>query len=188
MSEPSVPWVATSRDVVDVVVRLIRPRPGDVVYELGCGDGRVAVAIAAAHRVPVVCIELRSELARKAREAARKMGVEDLVRVVEADFFTTPVRDASIVYMYLLTSVNQKLRPKLETELRRGAIVISLDFPVPGWNPLGMVELPRSWQRILYVYARGFSDEGVGEGVEEALARINRGVLTFLSKSVLELL
>ncbi len=187
MGEPSVPWVPTHDDVVSVVVELLRPRPGDVVFELGCGDGRVAVAIARRHAVPVVCVEIRSDLARRALRSAQASGVSGLVKVVEGDFFSVDISGARIVYMYLLTSVNQKLRPKLERELPRGAVVVSLDFPVPGWTPVGFVELPRSWQRILYVYARGYSDEGVREGVEEALARINLGVMTYVNKELLAL-
>jgi SAM-dependent methyltransferase len=185
LSEPSVPWVPTHDDVLQVVLELLRPRPGDTVYELGCGDGRVAVAIAKRYRVPVVCIELRSDLVKRALRNAAASGVDDLVKVVEANFFEIDMSDARIVYMYLLTSVNQKLRPKLERELTRGSVVVSLDFPIPGWNPVGFIELPRSWQRILYVYARGFSDEGVLEGIEDVLARINLGVMTYVSKELL---
>ncbi len=179
MVEPDVPWVPTHEDVIDVVARLLKPLPGDTVYELGCGDGRVAIAIALRHKVPVICVELRHELARRARKTALEKGVGSLVKVVEANFFEIPLRGASIVYMYLLTRVNERLRPKLEKELERGTVVLSLDFPIPGWKPIGFVELPRSWQRMIYVYVRGYSDEGVEEGLEKGLARINRSVLTF---------
>ncbi len=185
MSEPSVPWVPTHDDVIETVVKLIRPLSGDTVYELGCGDGRVAAAIAKAHRVPVVCVEIREDLVKRAKRYIAEQGVAKYVTVLRGDFFTLNLSRAAIVYMYLLTSVNQKLRPKLERELPLGSIIVSLDFPVPGWTPLGYVEMSRSWQRMLYVYAKGFSDEGVREGVERALLRLNRSVLTYINKELL---
>ena len=181
---PSVPWVPTRDEVVEEVLRLVNPRPGDVVYDIGCGDGKVAVAFAS--RYPgarVRCVEIRRDLAEKARANASEKGVK--VDVVNADFFEYSFGDADIIYMYLLTTVNQKLRPKLEKELRPGTLIVSLDFPVTGWTPLAVVELPRSWQRTLYIYVVGFSDpsslkrsrEEVAAALRKALERLRLDVL-----------
>ena len=83
--------------------------------------------------------------------------------------------------MYLLTSVNQKLRPKLEAELKPGTVVVSLDFPIPGWNPVVTYELQRSWQRTFYIYVRGVSDQSLeplerDKLLHEALERIRKGI------------
>lgn len=178
--QPSVPWVPTRDEVIRSLVSILRPKRGDIIYDIGCGDGRVAVALAEAFpHVHVRCVELRSDLAERARQAVKERGLADRVEVIEADFFKIPLEDADIVYMYLLTSVNQKLRPKLESELKPGAIVVSLDFPVPGWNPITTYELQRSWQRTFYIYVRGISDQSLepldkGKLLHQALERIRK--------------
>jgi len=168
--QPSVPWVPTRDEVVEKLLNLIRPKPGDTVYDLGCGDGRIAVSLAKRYPAArVKCLELRQDLAEKARANARDKGVE--VEVIRADFFSHDIGDADIVYMYLLTSVNQKLRPKLEKELKPGTVVVTLDFPIPEWSEVARVELPRSWQRTLYIYIVGYSDRPLHERSQEALLR-----------------
>jgi SAM-dependent methyltransferase len=169
--QPSVPWVPTRDDVVEQVARLLRPRRGDTVYDLGCGDGRIAVRLAKENPwARVKCVEIRQDLVEKAAANARQSGAR--IEIIKGDFFSTPVSDADIVYMYLLTSVNQKLRPKLEKELRPGTVVVTLDFPVPEWVEVARIELPRSWQRTLYIYVVGYSDRvGRGPVDYEALAR-----------------
>jgi hypothetical protein len=92
--------------------------------------------------------------------------------------------------MYLLTSVNQKLKPKLEEELKDGTIIVSLDFPIPGWNPIAIIELERSWQRTLYVYVKGISDKGGIIGgdesriIKEALSRLDLNAVKALGARV----
>ncbi len=178
---PSVPWVPTRDEVLGVLKRLLKPGRGDVVYDIGCGDGKVAVEIASAFpEARVRCVEIRRDLVEKAADNARSRGVR--VEIVNADFFKYNFSDADIIYMYLLTTVNQKLRPKLEAELKPGTLVVSLDFPVPGWTPLAQVELPRSWQRTLYIYVVGFSnkprlDEEAVEALRRAVRRLDLSAL-----------
>lgn len=167
----------TRDEVLGVLKRLLRPGRGDVVYDIGCGDGKVAVEIASSFpEARVRCVEIRRDLVEKAVDNARSRGAR--VEVINADFFKYSFSDADIVYMYLLTTVNQKLRPKLEAELKPGTLVVSLDFPVPGWTPLAQLELPRSWQRTLYVYVVGFSnkprlDDEAVEALRKAVERLN---------------
>jgi len=178
--QPSVPWVPTREDVIRSLVSILRPKEGDIVYDIGCGDGRVAVALAEAFpHIRIKCVELRSDLVEKARKLVVERNLAGRVEVIEVDFFKIPLGDADIVYMYLLTSINQRLRPKLESELKPGAIVISLDFPVPGWNPVTTYELQRSWQRTFYIYVRGVSDQSLepldrSKLLHEALERIRK--------------
>jgi SAM-dependent methyltransferase len=175
---PSVPWVPTRDEVIEYLRRLVRLKPGDIFYDIGCGDGRVAIAIAQQNpHATVKCVELRSDLVEKARANAAERNVK--LEVIEADFFKIPLSDADIIYMYLLTSVNQKLKPKLEEELHDGTIIVSLDFPVPGWNPVAVVELERSWQRTLYVYVKGVSDKSYYDNDSEKLLREALGRLDF---------
>ena len=158
IGNPLVPFVPTREESIPLVLRALNLREDDVLYELGCGDGRVAVE--AARRYPVkkvVCVEIREDLVKRAAERAKKAGVEDRVVVVRGDFFKVPLRDATVVYMYLLTSINEQLKPKLEKELRPGARVVTLDFQIPGWKPV-KVYGSSGWQKTIYVYVIGESN------------------------------
>jgi len=159
----SVPWVPTNEEVIEKLVELLASlvlKYGRGWFiDIGCGDGRVAVAVAEKLRLPTLCVEVKPELAARARRNAERMHVGHLVEVVQADFFTIDVSRARYLYMYLLLSVNTKLEPKLRKELRKGTIVVTLDFPIPGWRAAEQVELVhRSWQRRLFVYIKGESE------------------------------
>lgn len=156
---PSVPWVPSRDEVIEALLEIIKPASGDTFYDIGCGDGRVAVEVAKKYGIRVKCIELRQDLIERGIKRAQEARVENLVEFINDDFFQVPISDANIVYMYLLTSVNMKLRPKLEKELQDNTIVISLDFPITGWTPVAVLELTRSWQRTLYLYVKGLSDK-----------------------------
>ncbi len=148
------PFVPTGEDVIPRVLEALDLGPGDVFYDLGCGDGRVAVE--AAKNYPIrraVCVEIRPELAAEAVLRAKREGVEDRVLVLNTSFFNVGLWDATAVYMYLLTSVNELLRPKLERELRTGARVVTLDFEIPGWRPARVIG-GGGWQRTIYLYIK----------------------------------
>jgi ubiquinone/menaquinone biosynthesis C-methylase UbiE len=152
-----VPWVPTRRVLVAKALDLARLSPGETLYDLGCGDGRVAIE-AARRGARAVCVEIREDLIEKARENAEKAGVADKIEFVNASFFEVDLSGADVVYMYLLTRVNAALRPKLERELRGGARVVTLDFQVPGWRPV-IVERTETggMPRALYLYLAGVS-------------------------------
>ncbi len=158
---PLVPWVPSREEVIEELLEIIRPTRDDVFYDIGCGDGRVVVSVAKRFGIRVKCVELREDLIKKAMERAKQQGVDSLIEFIQNDFFQVDLSDATIVYMYLLTSVNAKLRPKLEEELKEGVIVISLDFPITNWRPVAELELKRVWQRTLYLYVKGVSDKRV---------------------------
>jgi len=148
------PYVPTRQSIIPLVLEALELGPGDVFYDLGCGDGRVAVE--AALRYPIrraVCVEIRRDLAAAAVERAREAGVEDRVLVLNTDIFDVGLWDADAVYMYLLTTLNAALRPKLEKELRPGARVATLDFEIPGWRPARVIG-GGGWQKTIYLYRR----------------------------------
>ncbi len=152
------PWVPTREELIPYIMLLAKPKPGDVMYDLGCGDGRVVVE-AALRGAKAVCVELNKELVERAKERARKSGVIDRITFINDDFFKVSLEDATIVYMYLLTSVNRMLKPKLERELRLGTRVITLDFEVPGWRPLHITRVSLGYRdATLYYYVKGISD------------------------------
>jgi len=153
-----VPWVPTRRRLIPHIMRLARVGPGLRFYDLGCGDGRVAIE-AAKRGALAYCVEIRRDLIEKAREAAEEAGVAERVVLVNKSFFDVDLSDADVVYMYLLSRVNAALRPKLERELRPGARVVTLDFPVAGWTPVHVEKhVVSGMQRTLYLYIRGVSD------------------------------
>ncbi len=160
-SRLTVPWIPSPLRVVYKALELAWVGPCDVVYDLGAGDGRVVIIAArdfGARRA--VGVELDPLLAEAARVKARLEGVEDRVEIVEADFFTVDVSEATVVYLYLYMSVNEALRPKLERELRPGARVVAVDFPVPGWVPVLVRRLrdESDLVRTLRLYIIGLSD------------------------------
>ncbi|AEM39416.1 Methyltransferase type 11 [Pyrolobus fumarii 1A] len=160
----SVPWVPTNDEVIEKLIEVLKEHTmklgRGLFVDIGCGDGRVAIAVAQRLGLPTLCVEVKAELAARARRNVERAGVGHLVDVLQGDFFTFDFSRAKYVYMYLLLSVNTKLEPKLRTELNKGTLVITLDFPIPGWKSVKQIELDhRSWQRRLYVYLKGVSDD-----------------------------
>jgi len=157
-SRQIVPYVPTREEVIPFILDSLEVGSDDVFYDLGCGDGRVAIYAAKHYGVRrSVCVEVNKSLAEQALVNAVREGVGDRVLVVNADFREVHLWDATVVYMYLLSSVNEALKPKLRRELPRGARVGTLDFPIPGWRPVRVVG-ESGWQKTLYIYIIGESD------------------------------
>jgi len=158
METYDVPWVPTRRQLISYIMRLAKVGKDDVFYDLGCGDGRVAIE-AAKRGARAVCVEIRKDLLEKAKENARKNNVYDKIVFVNDSFFNIDLTDATIVYMYLLTRVNAALRPKLEKELKPGTRVVTLDFEIPRWKPIHVEKHYISGLlRTLYLYVIGVSN------------------------------
>ena len=163
-SRQIVPFVPVRMSLIPVILDTLGLGPDDVFYDLGCGDGRVAVYAAKYYGVRrSVCVEINESLALEALERAVREGVGDRVSVINADFMEVRIDDATAVYMYLLSSINEALRPKLESELRPGTRVATLDFPVPGWEPVRVVG-EDGRQRAIYLYIIGVSDRAGRDG------------------------
>ena len=129
-------FVPTHEHIAREALEIAGVGPKDLVVDLGCGDGRFLVAAAKYFDAKAVGIEIRKNLASKARERVQRLGLKDLVEVVQGDMFDFDLRSASVVTLYQLPKVNAMLRVKLEQELSPGSRVVSLDFPVPGWLPV----------------------------------------------------
>lgn len=128
-------WVASDMAVVDEMLRLAALRPDDVLYDLGCGDGRIVVTAAQRHGVRGVGVDLDPVRIREARAAAARAGVTDRVTFIEGDLFATDLSPATVVTLYLGRDVNRRLRPKLLRELRPGARIVSHDYDLGDWAP-----------------------------------------------------
>ena len=132
---PDVPYVPTSDAVVEAMLKLAGVKNGDLVYDLGCGDGRIVIAAAQNFGGRGVGIDINPDRIREAHANARAAGVQNRVRFLEQDLFTADIHDADVVTLYLLTSVNLKLRSKLLQELRPGTRVVSNTFDMGDWKP-----------------------------------------------------
>jgi cyclopropane fatty-acyl-phospholipid synthase-like methyltransferase len=132
---PDVIYVPTPMAVVDAMLQLAKVTSADVVYDLGCGDGRIPVTAAKKFGARGVCIDIDPERIREADENIARSGVGDKVRTVQGDLFQQPLGDATVVTVYLLDSINERLLPKLRRELKPGTRIVSHAFRMGTWAP-----------------------------------------------------
>jgi SAM-dependent methyltransferase len=132
---PDVIFVPTPNDVVEQMLELAAVTRDDIVYDLGCGDGRIPIIAAQKYGARGVGIDIDPQRIRESRENARNANVEGRVRFIEADLFQAEIGEATVVTLFLLTSLNAKLRPKLLKELRPGTRVVSHGFDMGDWAP-----------------------------------------------------
>ena len=139
-----VPYVPTPVPVVDAMLDLAKVAKSDIVYDLGCGDGRIVVRAASRFGCRGVGVDLNPERVKEAKANAVRAGVTELTRFEVGDVFEFDFSDASVVTMYLLPSVNLKLRPRLLKELKPGTRLVSHDFHMGDWAPQTTREVGRS--------------------------------------------
>ena len=137
---PDVIYLPTPQEVVEDMLRLANVRKGDVLYDLGSGDGRIAVTAARLYGIRAVGIDIDPERIREANENARQHGVEKLVSFRQQDLFTSDFREATVVTLYLLPDLNVKLRPLLMAQLKPGSRVVSHQFEMGSWKPVKKLE------------------------------------------------
>jgi len=131
---PDVPFVPTTAEAVQAMLKLANVTKNDVLYDLGCGDGRIVIA-AAKLGARGVGIDIDPQRIQEARENARKAGVESRVQFIQQDLFQADIHPATVVSLFLLSSVNLRLRPKLLAELKPGTRVVSNTFDMGDWKP-----------------------------------------------------
>ena len=134
------PFVGTPQLVVDEMLRLAGLHEGDVLYDLGCGDGRIPIAAAKRYGIRAYGVDADPRRIAEANENARREGVSHLVQFRHADLFATDFSDATVVTLYLLPELNDKLRPRL-LALRPGTRVVSHQWGIRGWDPDRAVEM-----------------------------------------------
>ena len=135
LRQPDVTFVPTPQSVVEQMLKLASVKPGGVVYDLGCGDGRVVITAAKRYGVRAVGIDIDPERINQSMENAREAEVEDRVSFRNEDLFEADIREATVVTLYLLHSLNLKLRPKLWKELKPGTRIVSYNFDMGDWPP-----------------------------------------------------
>jgi predicted RNA methylase len=154
----SVPYVPSPYEVVRAMLRLAEAGPEDIVYDLGCGDGRILIIAVKEFNVKkAVGIEKDPERYKIAIENVKENGVEDRVVVINDDFFNVDISEATIVTLFLLTSVNEALKPKFEKELREGTRIVSHEFRIPGWKEKKSITIrdERGITHNIYLYVIG---------------------------------
>lgn len=129
------PFVATPLPVVRQMLTVADLRPGETFYDLGSGDGRTVVMATQEFGARSVGVEMREDLAKKALATVHELGIQDRVTIVQEDIFKIDLNPANVVFLYLTTSANDKIKPKLEKELKTGARVVSHDYEILGWRP-----------------------------------------------------
>jgi predicted RNA methylase len=133
---PDVRFLATPQNVVDSMLELAHVSRADVVYDLGSGDGRIPITAAQRYGARGVGIEIDPQLVRLSEENAAKAGVSDRVRFVTGDLFAADIREATVVTLFLLPGLNIELIPKLRSQLRPGARIVSHHFAMGDqWTP-----------------------------------------------------
>ena len=153
-SKKIVPYVPTPQEVVDKMLELAQVKKGDVVYDLGSGDGRIVVTAAKKYGVKAIGFEIDPDRIRESHENIRKAGVGNLVEIRQQDIRTVDLSGASVLTMYLLPEVNLMLRPNIWSQMKPGSRVVSHDFDMGDWKPLKTVELKDSstWGHTLYLW------------------------------------
>jgi SAM-dependent methyltransferase len=131
--QPDVPYVPTTEPAVEAMLKLAGVKKTDVVYDLGCGDGRIVIAAAKAG-ARGVGIDINPVRIGEAKENAKKAGVEKLVRFEENDLFQADIKEATVVTLFLLPDVNLRLRPKLMADLKPGTRIVSNTFDMGDWK------------------------------------------------------
>jgi ubiquinone/menaquinone biosynthesis C-methylase UbiE len=143
---PDVPYVPTKQEVVEEMLRMADVKPGDVVYDLGCGDGRIVITAVQKFGARGVGVDIDPRRIAEANENARRAGVENQVTFRIGDLFETDIREATVVTLYLLPEVNLRLKPKLQRDLKPGTRVVSHDFSMgDDWKPEKTLRLGNDW-------------------------------------------
>src|SRR5918998_4192512 len=153
LRKPDVIFVPTPPETVDEMLRQARLKKGDVLYDLGSGDGRIPLAAAKQYGVRAVGIDIDAKLVEEASEAAKREGLDDLVTFRLGDMFAADLSGATVVTLYLSDRLNVLLRPKLLRELPAGARIVSHDFRMGDWPPEKSVRVPwKNLYRTVYVW------------------------------------
>jgi cyclopropane fatty-acyl-phospholipid synthase-like methyltransferase len=158
-----IPFVPTPMEVVDKMLELAEVKRGDVVYDLGSGDGRVVIRAAKKYGVKAVGIEMDSWLLDKARKDAKAAGVSHLVKFRAEDALKADISAATVVTLYMLPWFNEKMKPNFQKYLKPGARIVAHDFGIEGWKPDKTVILPEfelkpggyKHQHTLYLWKMG---------------------------------
>jgi SAM-dependent methyltransferase len=147
------PFVPMADAVVRRMLTVADVRPGEIVYDVGAGDGRIIATAACDFNAKAVGVKLHNSRYELITERIRLEGLDKLARAIKADFLNVDLSNANVVTLYLLNSVNSTIRPKLERELKPGARIVSHDFPIQGWKPVRVEKVSAHRNsHLIYLY------------------------------------
>ncbi|HKY07439.1 MAG TPA: class I SAM-dependent methyltransferase [Candidatus Binatia bacterium] len=151
------PYVPTPQEVVNRMLEIAEVRPGDVVYDLGSGDGRIVITAAARYGVKAVGFEISPNLVKRSRDNVKEAGLEHLVDIREEDIRTVDLSPASVVTLYLYPSANLRLRSMIMDQLKPGSRVVSHQFTMGNWKADRVEQITDSTgiSRTLYLWRIG---------------------------------
>jgi predicted RNA methylase len=129
------PFVPSPFCVVERMLKIADLKADEILFDMGSGDGRSLVMAAKTFGARGVGIELREDLAKKAMGSVEEYNLSDRVTIMNGDMFNVSLNSADVVFLYLTTSANEKIKPKLENELKKGVRVVSHDYEITGWRP-----------------------------------------------------
>src|SRR5258708_37384715 len=147
------PYVVSPQAIVDRMLELADLKPGEMLYDLGSGDGRILLTAVQRFRAKAVGIEISDALVDGTNTRIMKFGLQNEAKVIHADFLQVDLSPADVVTMYLATDANEMLRPNLEKYLKPGARVVSHDFAMPNWKPkLVDKQVPKAKCHVIYLF------------------------------------
>ncbi len=150
--KPDIGYLPTSHKVVEAMLTLTGVSDNDILYDLGSGDGRIAIAAAQQFGTRSVGIDIDPERIRQANENAQRAGVSDLVEFRQQDLFESDFSEATVVILYLLPHLNLRLRPELFRQLKPGTRVVSHDFDMGDWKPDRVMQIQTKEESTLYYW------------------------------------
>lgn len=135
------PYYPTPLSIVEQMLKLGRLKPGEKVFDLGSGDGRIVVLAAQKFKADATGIEIDPDLCRQSEARIRKLKLEDRAHIIEGDILKQDYSSADLVTVYLLPASNERVRPLLERQLKKGSRVVAHDFEIGGWKPDQTVDI-----------------------------------------------
>jgi len=160
MAEWAAPYLPTPHEIVKKMLKIARVEPGDIVYDLGCGDGRILIAAVkdfGAERA--VGYEINWELCRTALTEVKRHNLQNKVKIVNGGLFDADIRDATVITAYLNETMNQRLKLKLERTARAGTKIVSYVYEIRGWKPAKRVRVKGA--ATIYLYTIKCRGKGV---------------------------
>lgn len=146
------PYVVSPQDIVDRMLELADLKPGEKLFDLGSGDGRILITAVTQFKAKAVGVEISDDLVASTNARIRKLGLENDAQVIHGNFLDVDLSPADVVTMYLATDANEMLRPNLEKYLKKGSRVVSHEYAVPGWKPSVVDKDPARHGHTIFLY------------------------------------